>query len=70
MTKKKYILHSSAINESSEDILNMPNEKCNNEFFVEEEVPFEEETPKRGFFLSGLSIDEQRLSALIICLII
>ena len=67
MAKKKYVLHSNSLNDN--DILNMPlnDEKS---FFVEEEVPYEEETPKREFFLSGLSIDEKRLSALILCLIV
>lgn len=41
----------------------------NNNIYIEEEIPFEEKTPHRGFFLSSLSIDETRLSVLIICLL-
>lgn len=41
-----------------------------NEIYVEEEVPYEEENAKRGFILSSLSIDETRLSVLIICLLL
>lgn len=41
-----------------------------NEIYVEEDVPYEEENAKRGFFLSSLSIDETRLSVLIICLLL
>jgi len=41
----------------------------NNNIYVEEEIPYEEQSNRRGFFLSSLSIDEKRLSVLIICLI-
>lgn len=41
----------------------------NNNIYVEEEIPYEEQSNKRGFLLSSLSIDEKRLSVLIICLI-
>lgn len=38
--------------------------------YEEEPIPYEEESAKRGFFLSTLSIDEKRLSVLIICLLL
>lgn len=40
------------------------------EIYIEQDIPFEETTPRRGFFLSALSIDEARLSVLIICLLL
>ena len=36
---------------------------------LQDETPYEELHKKRGFFLSSLSIDETRLSALILCLL-
>lgn len=70
-------INEDALNKESynrENIINR--ESCNREYidennniYVEEEIPYEEQSNRRGFILSSLSIDEKRLSVLIICLI-
>jgi len=37
---------------------------------LENDIPYEEQNQKKSFFLSSLSVDETRISALIICLIL
>ena len=55
------------INEQKEAIAQYENQITELEEQIDEK-PYEEQHAKRGFFLSGFSIDEGRISALIICL--
>ena len=41
-----------------------------NIYEVSEDIPYEKENARRGFLLSALSIDEARLSILILCLLL
>ena len=41
-----------------------------NMYEVSEDIPYEKENAKKGFFLSFFSIEEARLSVLIICLLL
>ena len=45
-------------------------DKDDNVYEVSEDIPYEKESAKKGFLLSALSIDEARLSVLILCLLL